>query len=311
MSFDLNGETRVIKRFFSYVEIVTKITSTFAFLLTIVFLYYVEQPVNWGLTLIFFASMFLFDLTTTAINNYIDTKTNTQTLQFRRSIALAIIFILLGISTLLGLYLVYLTDIVVLLLGGLCFLCGILYTYGPLPISRQPWGEILSGIFYGFFIPFILLYINMPEGTYLTLAWNWQTISIDLQILPLFTVMILSVIPVCTTANIMLANNICDLEHDVLVKRYTLPYYLGKKASLYLFAAIYYITYLAVIVMTLLGILSPVCLISLVSLIPVQRNINLFFKTQEKSSTFVTSIRNYVIIMGTNTVLIFLSGLIG
>jgi 1,4-dihydroxy-2-naphthoate octaprenyltransferase len=311
MSFDLNGETRVIKRFFSYVEIVTKITSTFAFLLTIAFLYYVEQPVNWGLTLIFFASMFLFDLTTTAINNYIDTKTNTQTLQFRRSIALAIIFILLGISTLLGLYLVYLTDIVVLLLGGLCFLCGILYTYGPVPISRLPWGEILSGIFYGFFIPFILLYINMPEGTYLTLAWNWRTVSIDLQIFPLFTVMILSVIPVCTTANIMLANNICDLEHDVLVKRYTLPYYLGKKASLYLFAAIYYITYLAVIVMTLLGILSPVCLISLVSLIPVQKNINLFFKTQEKSSTFVTSIRNYVIIMGTNTVLIFLSGLIG
>ncbi len=73
------------------------------------------------MTLIFFAAMFLFDLTTTAINNYIDTKTNAQTLQFKRSIALAIIFVLLGTSTILGLYLVYLTDIVVLLLGGLCF----------------------------------------------------------------------------------------------------------------------------------------------------------------------------------------------
>lgn len=288
----------------------TKITSTFAFLLTLAYLYYLEQPIKWGITMIFFAAMFLFDLTTTAINNYIDTKTNAQTLQFKRSIALAIIFVLLVVSTLLGLYLVYLTDIVVLLLGGLCFLCGILYTFGPVPISRQPWGEILSGIFYGFFIPFILLYINMPEGTYLTLDWNLQTISLDLQILPIFTVLILSVIPVCTTANIMLANNICDLEHDILVKRYTLPYYLGKKASLYLFAAIYYGTYLAVIVMAALKMLSPICLISLVSLIPVQKNINAFFRVQEKSSTFVTSIKNYVIIMGTNTALIFLSGLV-
>lgn len=288
----------------------TKITSTFAFLLTIAFLYYQEQPVKWGLTLLFFAAMFLFDLTTTAINNYIDTKTNSQTLQFRRSIALAIIFVLLGISTLLGLYLVYLTDVVVLLIGGLCFLCGILYTFGPVPISRLPLGEILSGIFYGFFIPFILLYINMPAGTYLTLDWNIKTISLDLQIFPLFTVLILSVIPVCTTANIMLANNICDLEHDILVKRHTLPYYLGIKASLRLFAAIYYCTYLAVIMMTVLGILSPICLISLVSLIPVQKNINTFFREQVKSRTFVMSIKNFIIIMSTDTALVFLSVLV-
>ncbi len=300
----------MIKRFLDYVEIRTKITSIFAFLLTIAFLFYKEQSINWEITLLFFAAMFLFDLTTTAINNYIDTKTNAQTLQFKRSIALIIIFVLLGISTLIGLYLVYLTDIIVLLLGGLCFLCGIFYTFGPVPISRQPWGEILSGIFYGFFIPFILLYINMPEGTYLTLDWNLQTISLDLQILPIFTALILSMIPVCTTANIMLANNICDLEHDILVKRYTLPYYLGKKKALYLFAVIYYGTYLAVIIMTVFRILSPICLISLVSLIPVQKNINLFFKVQDKRSTFVTSIKNYVIIMGTDTALIFLSGLV-
>lgn len=288
----------------------TKITSTFAFLLTIAFLFYKGQPVKWDLTLLFFAAMFLFDLTTTAINNYIDTKTNTQTLQFKRSIALVIILVLLGTSTLLGLYLVYLTDVVVLLLGGLCFLCGVFYTFGPVPISRQPWGEILSGIFYGFFIPFILLYINMPAGTYLALDWNFHTVSLDLQIVPLFTVLILSVIPVCTTANIMLANNICDLEHDILVKRYTLPYYLGNKASLWLFAAIYYGTYLAVIVMVALKILSPICLLSLISLIPVQKNINTFFREQVKSRTFVMSIRNYIIIMATDTALIFLSGLV-
>lgn len=301
----------MIQRFLSYVEIRTKITSTFAFLLTVAFLFYKDQPIRWGLTLIFFAAMFLFDLTTTAINNYIDTKTNHQTLQFSRGAARAIIFVMLMISALLGFYLVYRTDIIVLLLGGLCFLCGIFYTFGPVPISRQPWGEILSGIFYGVFIPFILLYINMPAGTYLTLEWNLRTVSLDLQILPILTALLLAVIPTCTTANIMLANNICDLEHDILVKRYTLPYYLGKKTSVRLFAAIYYCTYLAVIVMTALRMLSPVCLIALITLIPVQKNIRTFFGEQVKSKTFVTSIKNYVIIMGTNTALIFLSGLIG
>lgn len=254
--------------------------------------------------------MFLFDLTTTAINNYIDTKDNGKELPFRRSSARGIIFILLGLSTFLGLTLAYLTDFIVLLLGGLCFLCGIFYTFGPLPISRQPWGEVLSGIFYGFFIPFLLLYMNMPRGNYFFVEGNWATVTLQFQILPIVTIILLAAIPTCTTANIMLANNLCDLEQDILVKRYTLPYYLGKKKSLYLFAALYYCTYIAVILMVIASILPTIMLISLISIIPVQRNIKIFFDKQKKQVTFITSIKNYIIIMGTNVLLIFLSGLL-
>jgi 1,4-dihydroxy-2-naphthoate octaprenyltransferase len=299
----------VIKGFLDYVEIRTKITSTFAFLLTIAFLYYLKQPIDWKLTGIFFIIMFLFDLTTTAINNYIDTKHNGKGLPFRRSTALAIIFALLGISVILGLYLTYLTDFIILMLGGLCFLCGIFYTFGPLPISRQPWGEVLSGVFYGFFIPFLLMDINMPEGSFFSLGFNLKTITLQLQVFPILTLILLAVIPTCTTANIMLANNICDLEQDILVKRYTLPYYLGKKMSLYLFAALYYCTYLAVIIMVIMKILAPIMLISLVSIIPVQKNINRFFEEQMKEVTFITSIKNYVIIMSTDILLVFIAGL--
>ena len=78
----------MIKRFLKYVEIMTKITSTFTFLLTIAYLVYQKQTINWGLSILFFAGMFLFDLTTTAINNYIDSKNNHQTLQFDRRTAL-------------------------------------------------------------------------------------------------------------------------------------------------------------------------------------------------------------------------------
>ncbi|HEY8348215.1 MAG TPA: UbiA family prenyltransferase [Clostridia bacterium] len=296
----------MIKRFLSYVEIKTKITSTFAFMLTIAFLLYDGRPIDWLRTLVFFFSMFLFDLTTTAINNYIDTKTNDQVLQFERRTALAIILILFAMSTALGLYLAYLTDIVVLLLGGLCFLTGVFYTYGPVPISRMPLGEVMSGLFYGLFIPFLLLYINMPEGTYLTLGLGRESIRLELNVMPLVSVLLLAVTPICTTANIMLANNTCDVEKDVKVRRYTLPYYLGKKA-LWLFALLYYACYASIVAMVVLSILSPVCLVSLLTIIPVQRNINIFMERQDKASTFITSIKNYIIIMGSLTITVFVS----
>jgi 1,4-dihydroxy-2-naphthoate octaprenyltransferase len=300
----------VVAKFLHFVEIRTKITSTFAFLYTIAYLFYCGQQIRWQATLVFFAAMFLFDLTTTAINNYIDSKDGFPELPFKRNTALAIIMIMLGVSAALGLYLVWLTDLVVLLLGGLCFLCGILYTGGPVPISRQPLGEILSGLFYGFFIPFLLLYVNMPTGTYLTLDLSWKTVSLFLQIYPLITVALLSVIPICVTANIMLANNICDLERDITVKRHTLPYYIGKGTAVRLLALIYYMTYAALIMMVVLKILPVVCLVALLSLIPVQKNIKIFKREQIKEKTFVISVKNYILIMGTNTILIFLGGMV-
>jgi len=299
----------VMKRFLDYVEIMTKITSTFAFLMTIAFLVYRKQTIHWGLTLLFFAAMFLFDLTTTAINNYIDTKNNQQVLQFQRRTALFIIYTLFAISSALGLYLAYLTDIVVLLTGGICFLCGVFYTYGPVPISRQPLGEVLSGIFYGLLIPFIIMYINMPRGTFLNLSVNLKTISLDLRVVPIISILLFSIIPFCTTANIMLANNICDLDKDIAVKRHTLPYYIGKKA-LYLHAGLYYLTYLATIAMVIVKILPPICVLSLCTIVLVQKNLNKFFKKQEKATTFVLAVKNYVIIMGSNTLMIFISAII-
>jgi 1,4-dihydroxy-2-naphthoate octaprenyltransferase len=297
----------MLERFLKYTEIKTKITSLFAFLMSVAYLFYIKTEINWKLTAIFFASMFIFDLTTTAINNYTDTKTNGQKLDFKRTTALMIILVMLFISAGLGLYLVYLTDIVVLIAGVICFICGILYTFGPVPISRQPLGEILSGIFYGFMIPFLILYINMPEGTFLTLSLSMKTISLSLNVVPLMSLILLSAIPTCTTANIMLANNICDVERDILVNRFTLPYYLGKK-SIYLFAGIYYACYVDIVLMAIFKVLSPLCLIALITLIPVQKNIKEFLKVQDKEKTFIVSIKNYVLLMGAVTLMIFISG---
>lgn len=302
-------ERGMLNRFFDYVEIKTKITSVFAFFMTLAYLFYLHIPINGKLTLLFFISMFLFDLTTTAINNYIDTKTNTQTLQFNRKKARFIIYILFIMSAGIGLYIAWCTDVIVFLLGGLCFLCGVFYTYGPVPISRQPMGELFSGIFYGFLIPFLLLYINLPKGFLFTYEINWETISISVMWQVWIPIILLSIAPICTTANIMLANNICDVEKDIKVKRFTLPYYLGRK-SLLLFVFLYYIIYVAAFGMIVAGALPVLYGLFFLTIIPVQRNCKIFLKEQKKETTFMCSIKNYIIIMGADVILLFVCGLL-
>lgn len=287
----------MIKKFFKYVEIMTKITSVFAFLMTLAFLFHEGQPINVKLTLIFFASMFIFDLTTTAINNYIDSKDYPEMLPLPRRAALIIILVMFTISTALGLYLAYCTDIVVLLVGALCFLCGVCYTYGPLPISRLPFGEVCSGVFQGILTPFLLLYINMPEGTFLTYSLSPSEVSLSFKVWPLLTLLLLCMIPTCLTANIMLANNICDVDADVKVNRFTLPYFLGLKHSLTLYAVLYYIAYLTPCIMVVLGMLHPACLLYLLTFPIVQKNIGIFRKEQKKPATFLTAIKNYIVLM--------------
>jgi 1,4-dihydroxy-2-naphthoate octaprenyltransferase len=299
-----------MKRFLKYVEIQTKITSVFAFLLALAYLWAQGYAIRWGATLVFFAAMFLFDLTTTAVNNYMGSKHHGEPPHYGKTAGKLIIFLLLALSMAGGLWLVSITDIIVLLAGGLCFLFGILYSFGPVPISATPLGEALSGLFYGFFIPFLLLHINLPAGSLLSLSLVGQTLHISTNLVILLHLLLLCVTPVLTTANIMLANNICDMDKDKATARYTLPQYLGRK-SVYLFAGLYYLCYGVIIVMAAAGVISPICLLSLLTIIPVQRNIKRFFAEQVKSKTFVVSVKNYVIIMGALTLTVFLGGFVG
>lgn len=299
----------IVNRFFQFVELRTKITSLFAFFMSLAYLFYLRQPIDAKRTILFFCSMFLLDLTTTAINNYVDSKDDGQELPFSRRTAKHIIYFMLAAGVGLGLLLAYRTDLVVLLLGGLCFFCGVFYTWGPVPISRLPLGEVFSGVFYGLFIPFLMFYINMSSGTFLTLTAGWQKISFELNLGPALSLLLFSAGPVCATANIMLANNTCDLKKDVAVGRHTLAYFLGEK-TLDIFAGLYYVTYLTWTAAIVLKILPPVCLMALFTIIPVHKNIRLFRNKQIKEKTFVLSVQNYILLVGGQTLTIFLGGLL-
>jgi 1,4-dihydroxy-2-naphthoate octaprenyltransferase len=63
-----------LRTFLRLVEIQTKLASLFPFLVGLLFVIYRYGTFDLVNTLIFFSSMLIFDLTTTAINNYMDYK---------------------------------------------------------------------------------------------------------------------------------------------------------------------------------------------------------------------------------------------
>lgn len=60
--------------FLKVVEIQTKLASLFPFIIGVLFSMTYFGEVQWGNTLVFFIGMVVFDMATTAINNYMDFK---------------------------------------------------------------------------------------------------------------------------------------------------------------------------------------------------------------------------------------------
>lgn len=286
----------MIKRFFSYVEIRTKIASLLPFLLGLVYTAYAYGTFSWSRSLLFFVSMTFFDMATTALNNYLDTQASHTGLPFTRARAKWILAVLLGLAALTGLYLAWLTGPVVLAAGAACFFVGIVYTFGPAPISRMPLGEIFSGLFMGLFIPFITVYINAPAKSLVDYAYAAPILDLSFNIPGLIRLLLLSLPLICGIANIMLANNTCDIEHDTAINRFTLPYYLGRRKALNLFAALYYLAFAAIPAAVLFGVLPILSLLTLPVLIPVQININRFRRKPNKAETFPLSVQNFVLL---------------
>ena len=298
----------MIKRLLKFVEIQTKITSVFAFANTLAFMLVLGKNINAPLMIIFCVAAFIFDLTTTGINNYIDSKDYPEMLPIKRKNAFLLIIGMLTVSTLMGLYLAYRTGIVVLLIGALCFLLGIFYTFGPLPISRIPLGEVFSGVAYGMMIPFLMLYINNPTD-YIELNINLHTIDMKIMIGAFVSFFLFSLVNTFTTSNIMLANNTCDLEKDIAVGRHTLVFHIGRPAAVRLYAILYYLCYVSVVIMVIASILPWPALIFLLSFPLVQNNISIFEKEQIKEKTFITSIKNFIIINSSYLVALILSAI--
>lgn len=307
--------------FLKLVEIRTKLASVLPFLIGVLFVVYrydVFHPLN---TMIFFCSMLLFDMTCTAINNYMDyTKATSDQYRKEENIigqknlskraVVATIFTMLIIAAILGIWLVALTDFLVLFIGIFCFAVGVFYTFGPIPLSRMPVGEVFSGITMGFGIVFLSVYVNAFDQGIASFLVQKNLLVLNINFQLMLEIIWISLPCVFTIANVMLANNVCDLEEDIANERYTLPYYIGKKYSITLFNILYVLTFISIVVAVFFNIVPTVMLLSLIVIFPVYRHIQQFNRKQVKSETFQYSVVNLMLVNGTLVLMLALSTIV-
>lgn len=307
--------------FLKLVEIQTKVASMIPFFLGTFYALYRFERFSLTNFVLMFLSLLTFDMTTTALNNYMDYKRAVKTQGYgyerhngivsynlKEGTVIATIMLLLTIATITGVLLFLNTGIVVLLLGIISFGIGIMYSFGPIPISWTPLGELFSGLTMGFIITFIAAYIHVIELNIFNINIIGLVISININVRELINIFLVSLPAIVGIANIMLANNICDIEDDIENKRYTLPIYIGKEASLQLFALLYYIGFAAIAAAAAVGAIPIVSVITLITFVPVSRNIKLFKQVQTKKDTFVFAVKNFVLM---NMVLVLSIGLGG
>ena len=140
--------------------------------------------------------------------------------------------------------------------GTLCILTSILYSGGPKPISRTPFGELASGLAMGFAIVGITLY----AWTH-TLHWTYLIPAIPSTIL---------------IGAIMMTNNLRDFTNDANHGRRTLVILLGRERGLQLLQGLFLISSLWILIWTICGVIPWPSLVALLSLLPAMKVIHIF-----------------------------------
>lgn len=219
---------------------------------------------------------------------------------------------MLIISTIFGIILIMRTNILLLFLGGICFIVGIFYTFGPLPLSPMPLGELFSGLTQGFGLPLILIYVNGNQKALFNLTFNHDwTYQLDGSIIGILASFMVSYGLICYIFNVMLANNLSDMDADIKNQRLTLPIVVGKKSAIWLYQFVGYSPFVVVIICVICHFLPITALLTLVSAIKIVPNIKLFARHQSKSETFETAIQNNMLFNSALTISTVLGTLIG
>jgi 1,4-dihydroxy-2-naphthoate polyprenyltransferase len=295
--------------FLSLVEIKTKTASVIPFLTGTLFALYRHGSLRLLPMFLFLFSMLCFDMFTTGLNNRQDHRRarkregynyETHNAIVRHALSpltvdltLAALFLLAAAA---GLVLVCVTDWLVLAIGVLAFLAGMLYSAGPMPISRTPLGEAASGLAMGLGITFLAWWIHAPANTLFSGSLDWSALSLTLYVRPALDILLISMPSICCIANIMLANNLCDREDDLLNHRYTLPIVAGVGFAMWLHHALYALAMAAIVTAVLSGSAPWPCLLVLAVVPKVLSNLSAFRNVQSKKETFETSVMNFLLI---------------
>ncbi len=295
-----------LKSFLELIEFKAKTASLFPFLLGCFISIYHFHQFDIKISLILYLAMFLFNCFVDIWDNYMDYINAKDTENYKvktniigrenlnlKTIRTLLIVLFLTSSTM-GLYLVFQTGYELLILGLASFLIGLLYSYGKRPISTTPFGELSAGLTMGFLIPLITIFTLNPDAN----IFSFEN---------LFTIFMMSFINISFIANLLFANNICDMEEDRKNGRFTLAHLLGFEKSIKLFKTINILGFLSVILSVILGF-YPVVMLGLLLVFPkVINNTKRLKDNPVKSKSFKLIVANLAMISILQTILFVIS----
>lgn len=300
-----------LKVFLQVVEIQTKLASLFPFAVGVLFSLAYFQQFQLGYTLLFFIGMITFDMATTAINNYMDfKKAKSDIYKYEENIIGSsgvapklvrnMIFAMIIFAAVIGIFLTVKTGWLFLVMGGVCCFIGIFYTFGPIPLSRMPLGEVFSGFTMGLGIFVMTIYLNVLEDRpfYLLLDFDKGSFALTGNLWTVLAIIWASLPMVFTIANIMLANNLRDLDTDIENHRYTLVYYIGRKQGVVLFQLLMLACYAIALIGLPFGVYRWPILLVFLSFPVVWKNLQLFKIESPHPKSFGYSIKNLIAFNG-------------
>jgi 1,4-dihydroxy-2-naphthoate octaprenyltransferase len=142
-----------------------------------------------------------------------------------------------GITTLLGIFLIYKGGWIILVLGVAAIISAIAYTGGPYPLGYHGLGDLFVFIFFG---------LGATVGTFYL-----QTGSVVPNIWWVATAM------GCLTVSILIVNNLRDMENDQKVGKKTLVVRLGKRWAYGEYILMLSIAYGVPLVTWIMGLSTP------------------------------------------------------
>lgn len=273
------------------------LTASFApvFLGTMIALY--EASIDWLLFIAMLLACLLIQAATNMFNEYYDFVRGLDSEEsvgiggaivrngVKPKTVMQLALLLYIIAALLGIYICYESSWLLLVVGAISMAVGYFYTGGPYPISSTPFGELFSGLFMGMLIVLIAVYIQVGS-------------------VPTFAIL-LSVPSALLVAAIMLSNNIRDLVEDTAGGRKTMAILVGRKSAITILASYFVLSYLWIIGLVLLQLITPWCLLILLSIKKPIHAIKLFKQT-DNSVQVAPAMKDTAL---TNTIFVFLLGI--
>lgn len=276
--------------FLELVEFKAKTASILPFFIGICFSLYNFHKLHLGLVLLYFVAMVIFNMAVDILDNYNDYHHATEIHDYREKtniigregLDLKLVFrMMLGmiiVSALIGIGMSFIVGWPFLVMGLFCYGVGFFYSSGPKPLSSLPLGEVFSGLTMGFMITILCVYLN----TYEVFQWNFANLS---------EIFLISLPNTLWIANLMLANNICDVEEDEKNNRFTLVHYLGKPQAIHLFVGMNIAAFLAILLSVSVKI-APWSMLGTFLVAPfIYKQVRIFTKKQVKRETFICAVR--------------------